>query len=364
MKKTLLGCALLGALGLAQVATAQDFDDRWYGTFGGGLLVTDSSRGMDDSLTYGIGVGKYFAPNFSVDLDANTVRMEQKGGGLHWNNYGLMLTGRYHFRDADSEWGPYVAFGAGMLRSDEYFSNPRGGKPLKRQDNNLATQVGFGLQRDYQRSALRGEVLARWTADDGSHAAPRDEGFLDYIGQISYLVKFGDAPAAPAAAAVEAVPPAPVQPSCADLDDDGDGVNNCDDRCPDSKPGQTVGPDGCPVAVTIDLRGVNFDYDKSSLRPDAVATLKEAVTVLSQYPELRVEVAGHTDLCGAENYNQSLSERRAKAVYDYLTANGIAASRLVGPNGYGESRPIEPTPQTLPACKSEVNRRTELNVQN
>jgi OOP family OmpA-OmpF porin len=116
--------------------------------------------------------------------------------------------------------------------------------------------------------------------------------------------------------------------------------------------------------VTIDLRGVNFDYDKSTLRADAVETLKEAVSVLVQYPELRVEVAGHTDLCGADAYNQSLSERRAKAVYDYLTSNGVAASRLVGPTGYGESRPLEPTAQTFPACKSETNRRTELNVQN
>jgi OOP family OmpA-OmpF porin len=51
-------------------------------------------------------------------------------------------------------------------------------------------------------------------------------------------------------------------------------------------------------------------------------------------------------------------------VYDYLTSHGVDASRLAGPNGYGESRPLENTPQTLPACKSERNRRTELNVQN
>ena len=77
-----------------------------------------------------------------------------------------------------------------------------------------------------------------------------------------------------------------------------------------------------------------------------------------------MEVAGHTDLCGADAYNQSLSERRAGAVYDYMTSNGIDAGRLAGPVGYGESRPLEPTAQTLPGCKSEVNRRTELNVQN
>ena len=47
------------------------------------------------------------------------------------------------------------------------------------------------------------------------------------------------------------------------MDDDGDGVNNCDDKCPGSQAGQTIGPDGCPVPVSIDLKGVNFDFDKS-----------------------------------------------------------------------------------------------------
>jgi OOP family OmpA-OmpF porin len=116
-----------------------------------------------------------------------------------------------------------------------------------------------------------------------------------------------------------------------------------------------------PVPVSIDLKGVNFDFDKATLRPDAVAILGEAVEILKRYPELKVEVAGHTDLCGKDDYNQKLSERRAKAVYDYLTGNGVDAARLSGPVGYGESRPLEQTAQTLPGCKSETNRRTELN---
>jgi OOP family OmpA-OmpF porin len=92
-----------------------------------------------------------------------------------------------------------------------------------------------------------------------------------------------------------------------------------------------------------------------------VAILDEAVAVLAKYPELRVEVAGHTDSKGKDDYNQNLSERRAKTVYDYLTSKGIDASRLVGPNGYGEARPID-TNETDEGRAN--NRRTELNVQN
>ena len=75
----------------------------------------------------------------------------------------------------------------------------------------------------------------------------------------------------------------------------------------------------------------------------------------------------HTDSVGTEQYNQGLSERRATAVYDYLTSNGIDASRLQGPTGYGESRPIAPNTNPDGTDNPEGrarNRRTELNVQN
>ncbi len=83
--------------------------------------------------------------------------------------------------------------------------------------------------------------------------------------------------------------------------------------------------------------------------------------ILQRYPDLKVEVAGHTDSIGTDAYNQGLSERRAKAVYDYLTSNGVDASRLQGPVGYGESRPIDTNETAEGRAK---NRRTELNVQN
>jgi OOP family OmpA-OmpF porin len=192
--------------------------------------------------------------------------------------------------------------------------------------------------------------------NDQSVAAPDESWFGDVLASVGVIIPLGAAAAAPAPAA----PPAPAN-TCADMDDDGDGVNNCDDKCPGSQAGQTIGPDGCPVPVSIDLKGVNFDFDKSTLRPDAVSILSEATEILKRYPDLKVEVAGHTDAVGTDAYNQGLSERRAKTVYDYLTSNGVDASRLVGPNGYGESRPIDSNDTAEGRAR---NRRTELNVQN
>ena len=121
------------------------------------------------------------------------------------------------------------------------------------------------------------------------------------------------------------------------------------------------------MPLTIDLKGVNFDFDKSTLRPDAVDLLGEAISILGKYPELKVEVAGHTDSIGTEVYNQGLSERRAQAVYDYLASHGVDAGRMVGPTGYGETRPIAPNTNEDGSENPEGrarNRRTELNVQN
>jgi OOP family OmpA-OmpF porin len=361
MQKKLLCCALLAGLGLANAALAQDsFDDRWY--VGGSLGPVDFSddRDLGNAFQTGLNFGKFTSLNWSFDVDLVHTNPMFRANDLRWSQYGLGLTGRYHFRDAESTWWPYLSFGAGGWRHEREFPNPTGGAPGEEKSNNLEVHAGFGLMADLGRVTLRTEFGGRYDFDDQS--IPSESSFLDKVFTVGMNVKLGPEPSAP----VTPPPPPPPPPkvSCADLDDDGDGVNNCEDKCPNSTPGQTVGPDGCPVPVTIDLRGVNFDFDKATLRPDAVATLNEVVSILRQYSDLRVEVAGHTDLCGSDTYNQGLSEQRAKAVYDFLTSNGISASRLVGPTGYGESRPLQPTGQNLPECKNETNRRTELNVQN
>ena len=366
MNKKILCTALLGGLSLANTAMAQEFDDRWYLTGSAGWNQQDSDRRTEDTQFLTLGLGKFISPNWSLDGELNYQNPNFAfNQDLNWSQYGISLDLRRHFIQEGRGWNPYIVAGLGMQRSEEEYVINSPDSPAQRRDNNLAAKLGVGLQTTFdKRVAVRAEVAYRADFDDQSYTAEggihqqEESYFGDVLASIGVVIPLG--PKAEAAAP----PPPPAAPSCADLDDDGDGVNNCDDKCPGSQAGQTIGPDGCPVQVSIDLKGVNFDFDKSTLRPDAVAILSEAAEILKRYPDLRVEVAGHTDLCGADAYNQSLSQRRSQAVYDYLTSNGVDASRLVGPVGYGESRPLEPTAQTLPGCKSERNRRTELNVQN
>ena len=391
MNKKLLCAALLAGLGVAQAASAQDattqtasaqdattqtYDNRWYVTSSVGADIQDSNRYTRNIPFVTLGFGRFISPLWSLDGElnyaihptfkgrnninpANPNFYNVKGRDLNWNQEGISLDLRRHFIRDGRSWNPYLLGGIGYQRSQEEYDNfPNPNSPARNNHGNVAAKVGIGLQGDLGRVAIRTELAARFDANSHSHIQPNDSYFTDVLASIGVVIPLGAAPQAPVA-------PAPVAaPNCADMDDDGDGVNNCNDKCPGSQAGQTIGPDGCPVPVSIDLKGVNFDFDKSKLRPDAIVILNQAIDILKRYPQLKVEVAGHTDLCGSDAYNQKLSERRATAVYNYLTGNGIDAARLVGPTGYGESRPLEQTPQTLPACKSETNRRTELNVQN
>ncbi len=141
-------------------------------------------------------------------------------------------------------------------------------------------------------------------------------------------------------------------------DADGDGVRDDKDLCPDTPKGTRVDHTGCPLKDVTILKGVNFDFNKDTLRPDAKPILDEAVAVMQRYPEIKVEIAGHTDSVGSDAYNLSLSDRRAKTVMEYFVSKGIDAGRLSS-KGYGEASPL--TGNDSVAGRAQ-NRRVEMRI--
>jgi outer membrane protein OmpA-like peptidoglycan-associated protein len=117
-------------------------------------------------------------------------------------------------------------------------------------------------------------------------------------------------------------------------------------------------PPAAPVKKKIILRGVNFDFDKSNIRPDARPVLDEAIRTLKEYGDIRVSVEGHTDSRGTDAYNQGLSMRRANSVADYLASGGISRSRMEI-RGFGESKPVASNETDDGRAQ---NRRVELHV--
>lgn len=174
-------------------------------------------------------------------------------------------------------------------------------------------------------------------------------------------------------------------------DTDGDGVLDKDDRCPNKKgPKEFKGcpdsdkdkipdPDdkcpyvpgvkernGCPKVVLVKvtkksiqiLKKIFFKTGSARIRRRSFPVLDQVVTVLKNFPKIRVRVEGHTDNVGSKKYNKGLSQRRAKSVRRYLMKKGIDAGRLES-EGYGMEKPLVPNNSRKNRAK---NRRVEFNI--
>lgn len=362
----------LGGVGAVGTAQAQDFGS-WYVAPRLGVVVPDSSRTTKVSGFGGIGAGVWVNPNFAVDFEYGINNADFKNSspraGHQWESVQLDVAGRWFFGDIGSGWRPYLVGAVGALRhkafsgfiEQQYFNSAGGGwDPM--------VLGGVGIQYALSdRLAFRGEIAARYDRDNNSlnsmydsHGVPLNPaaaagfkphtGFTDGLVTVGLTYSFGGAQAAPAPAPAAAAAPPP----------------------PSASPMPAASPEAARQNVVIDLKGVEFKFDHPqpgeklipSLKAPTAASvqiLDEAVDTLKRYPNLHVEVDGHTDSKGTDAYNQKLSERRAQGVYNYLTAHGVDASRLDGPKGFGKTQPID-TNDT--AEGRQRNRRTELKVEN
>jgi len=135
------------------------------------------------------------------------------------------------------------------------------------------------------------------------------------------------------------------------LDTDGDGVPDYRDECPGTPRGARVDERGCWV-----IEGAFFDFDKYLVKPKYISVLEHVVEVLSENPDVRIEIQGHTDNFGTLEYNQILSENRAAAVMSFLLRKGVERNRLTV-KGFSFNKPIA-TNETDEG--RALNRRVEL----
>jgi OOP family OmpA-OmpF porin len=340
--------ATVSAQALAQT-TSQLVSPSYLGILGT-YTFADDERGGDDldyatgiHLLYGEMLGDshwgyevgYFFDNFETD----------KTVAVDYYRHGLGIDATYSFGDRTT-FTPYLLAGGGGAYNDAL--------PDDEDDWSWFANAGLGFvtQPLTRRGHIQIRGEARYVYDDYGEAYGEPRVSLG-IELPLFEEREVEVPPVQEETKVIEVPTGL-------MDTDGDGVIDDKDQCPETPAGARVDGDGCPFDTVIDLKGVTFEFDKTRLRPDAETILDWAVGILKKYPEMQVEIAGHTDSIGSEEYNQRLSEGRAQAVKDYFVEHGVPESQM-SVMGYGESEPRD-TNDT--AEGRERNRRVELRILN
>ena len=116
--------------------------------------------------------------------------------------------------------------------------------------------------------------------------------------------------------------------------------------------------------IVLALEDIHFDFDKSTLTKEAQVILKRNIRILKENPKAKVRIAGYTSASGTEEYNQKLSERRAKAVEEYLIKEGVVAPDMLTTIGYGKTRPAmhEAAPKSIYSKAAKANMRVLFEI--
>lgn len=373
---TVLGASLL--LGHAVAQAAEEVGQAYLKGMGT-YIFADEDRHVDDALAGGlVGFGYALSDNWNLEVDFQKLDLDGKGSFLDGGEGGstspypdqeqtAINVNLLNLYNRSGTISPFLLLGLGVVNNDIKGSSD---------SDDLQIQGGVGLLTRLwgERLSLRTDALYRWQdASEGS--------LSDVLFNVGLSVALG-AKAVPAAAPVVAAaapPPPPPADSDGDgvidsvdqcpntpagakvdargceLDSDGDGVVDRLDECPGTPAGAKVNAKGCEESLI--LRGVYFSNDSSTLGVQDKLVLDSVAGILKQRPNFnRIEVRGHTDSVGSDAYNQKLSERRAKAVMDYLIAAGVSARKLTS-RGLGESQPI--ASNDTPEGRAE-NRRVTL----
>jgi OOP family OmpA-OmpF porin len=358
----------------ASIDASTAIGNRFYVSPLGSYAWTDSDRSTDDGWGGALAIGKQFSPYFSAELTGQYTQFDTSGGG---SKFKLMGYGVNALLFPFPETVPFYGIvGALYGKGDDH---PTIGGGASNYDSVLV-DAGIGLLVGpigfLNDGSIRVEGLYRrdfHNQDDLGNG--KGDSFGDAVAHLGLLIPIGTAPPppTPAPAAVEVVP------AVAPADSDGDGVTDDLDQCPGTPAGTPVDATGCPLPASkckapepghpitlegcmagdrIVLRGVNFDFDKSTLTANAKTLLDDLVAALVKAPDVKIEIGGHTDAKGSDEYNQKLSERRAQSVVQYLVGHNVDPGRLTSA-GYGESQPVADNETDEGRT---LNRRVELKI--
>lgn len=242
-------------------------------------------------------------------------------------------------------WTPFALAGIGGVRNDV--------QPDRDDSYDFRGDLGVGI--------VSPEVTAR-----GLKLRAETRGIFDSFesGQFDWQISFGISIPLGRTRVVERVVEREVvrevPVTVPDLDTDGDGIFDRLDQCPSTLPDALVDATGCLIreSQTIVLEDVHFEFDSARLTKDSEGHLDEIVASLRIEKDTRFEIAGHTDSVGSDDYNDRLSQDRARSVMQYLAGRGLDRERM-NARGYGERQPIDTNDTDEGRAR---NRRVEFRI--
>ena len=360
-----------------------------------GYSFFESRQNLENSPVFGGRIGYNLTDHFGVEATGQFTRSSVDDRSQAFTRQGQFtspiddvdigmyhLDLLYHFMP-EGKLNPFITAGYGVAH---YSPN------INTKSNMSVLNAGVGAKYWVAENvALRVDVRDNMIFDEHIHNMEATAGVVFRFGGKSNAV------------VAQAAPPP---------DGDGDGVADALDRCPGTPSGVAVGPDGCPpdadldgvgdyldkcpgtpAGVAVDKNGcpppakgakveervavvaepeivvlafedIHFDFDQSTLKPEAKIILKRNIQLLKENPKAEIRIAGYTSAAGTEEYNQKLSERRADSVRTYLVEEGVIGSDRLTMIGYGETRPAinEPRPNELQSDAAKANIRVLFEI--
>ncbi len=337
-----------------------------------GTKVGDQSIGGVNKIPANLRFGAAVQPldGFTIGADVEKTRNDENyrfhGGGEYWVPISDDFSGALRLGVDDGEFAGGIGLGVKFFRFDyAYVVEPQG---FMDENHRFSVTLDFGEHRDlYTGGGIKdrdrdgipdsedqcpdqAEDFDGYQDTDGCPDFDNDgDGILDVNDQCPNQPEDFDG--------------YEDQDGCPDLDNDGDGILDKDDKCPNEA--ETFNgyedSDGCPdeAPIYFPMAHINFKFGTAEISgADPIPVLDDVVRIMKEHPDIRVEIQGHTDNIGSDDFNMKLSEKRAQAVKDYLVKQGIDPSRLET-KGFGESRPIDSNDTDLGRAR---NRRIEFVV--
>lgn len=320
-----------------------------------GDLVNGPNRAYNAGKGLQLSAGKAINRWLGIEIAAFGHNYTRDAGSSSMRDYGGKLDGLF-FYSRNPRFSPYFGVGVGSIQTDI--------KDTSRSSTDPFADVGLGFMKFFEIGGtdlgVRGDVRYRHIFfDEDAFNGNQQDDVGEAVLKVGVVVPLGARPS------TEEAP----KPPAACADSDGDGVCDTADLCPETPKGTEVDAKGCPVekkAAKGDpnqkFEDVHFAFDKSDLTDYAKSLLDNAAAVIKglekNYPQLEVDVSGHTDWIGTDGYNQGLSERRANVVKQYLLRKGVDGERI-NTQAYGEARP-KATNETDEG--RALNRRSEVRT--